>query len=215
MSAARAHQPPRTQLSAAGSEAQDTGNFSGKPSVQIRSKFSCLEDRKGQYKKEKKTDNTNTWDVVMSVWECLRSRREQKWVGGHRCRGSALSRLSSRSPRRARAGHIVPKQRRAAAHRARRAARCGRRDPGPSPPTGFVPALVKRAIRVGGHRCRGSALSRLSPRSPRRARAGHIVLKQRRAAAYLHSRVRCDYACFCAWCASLCALECVEGYLHQ
>ena len=115
-SAARAHQPPRTQLSAAGSEAQDTGNFSGKPSVQIRSKFSCLEDRKGQYKKDKKTDNTNTWDVVMSVWECLRSRREQKWVGGHRCRGSALSRLSPRSPRRARAGHIVPKQRRAAAY---------------------------------------------------------------------------------------------------
>jgi hypothetical protein len=38
-SAARAHQPPRTQLSAAGSEAQDTGNFSGKPSVQIRSKI--------------------------------------------------------------------------------------------------------------------------------------------------------------------------------
>ena len=28
-----------TQLSAAGSEAQDTGNFSGKPSVQIRSKI--------------------------------------------------------------------------------------------------------------------------------------------------------------------------------
>ena len=137
MSAARAHQPPRTQLSAAGSEAQDTGNFSGKPSVQIRSKFSCLEDRKGQSKKEKKSDNTNTWDVVMSVWECLRSRREQKWVGGHRCRGSALSRLSPRSPRRARAGHIVPKQRRAAAHRARRAARCGRRDPGPSRSTGF------------------------------------------------------------------------------
>ena len=74
----------------------------------------------------------------MSVWECLRSRREQKWVGGHRCRGSALSRLSPWSPRRARAVHIVPKQRRAAAHRARRAARCGRRDPGPSPPTGFV-----------------------------------------------------------------------------
>ena len=73
----------------------------------------------------------------MSVWECLRSRREQKWVGGHRCRGSALSRLSPRSPRRARAGHIVPKQRRAAAHRARRAARCGRRDPGPSRSTGF------------------------------------------------------------------------------
>ena len=138
MSAARAHQPPRTQLSAAGSEAQDTGNFSGKPSVQIRSNFSCLEDRKGQSKKEKKSDNTNTWDVVMSVWECLRSRREQKLVGGHWCRGSALSQLSSRSPRRARVGHIVPKQRRAAAHRARRAARRGRRDPGPSPSTGFV-----------------------------------------------------------------------------
>ena len=123
----------------------------------------------------------------MSVWVCLRSRGEQKWVGGHRCRGSALSRLSPWSPRRARAVHIVPKQRRAAAHRARRAARCGRRDPGPSRSTGFVPEHAKRAIRVGGHRCRGSALSRLSPRSPRRARAGHIVPKQRRAAAYLHS----------------------------
>ena len=50
-----------------------------------------------------------------------------------------------------------------------------------------MPEHAKRAIRVGGHRCRGSALSRLSPRSPRRARAGHIVPKQRRAAAYLHS----------------------------